>query len=166
MPSFQQYVEPAGATVEDGVYSATVTKAKVVLDDSGVPKKNDNGKCSIDVTFDLGEECEVRRRYSISFGQNRTNGQWAAFAKFLAVVSGTQPSDPRLALMEPEELLGKKCQVVISTNDKGYSNVDNVLAAKKATGKPQPSAPPPAVVEDHALVDEGDFPSDSDEPEF
>lgn len=133
MPFHDYAADSVGSNVDEGVYNATIKSAKIVLDDNGLPKKNDNGKCACDVTFDLGSDTEVRRRYSVSFGQNRTNQQWAAFAKFLAAISGMPPSDPRLGMMEPEELLGKRCQVVIEKNDKGYSDVANVLAAKRPT---------------------------------
>lgn len=133
MPFHDYAPDAAGSNVDDGVYAATIKSAKIVTDENGLPKKNENGKCACDVTFDLGEDIEVRRRFSISFGQNRTNGQWAAFAKFLAAVSGLNPSDPRLGMMEPEELIGKRCQVVIEKNEKGYSDVANVLAAKRPT---------------------------------
>ena len=161
---FGDYAQASGAAVEDGVYDATVTSAKIVKDDKGLPKKNDNGKCQCDVVFDLGGDVEIRRRYSISFGQNRQNGQWAAFAKFLAVIAGTQPTDPRIELMEPEELVGKRCRVVVSTNERGYNNVDNVLPPEKGSGKPKLVAPrPPETVSEQAVTEDDNWPEDDSE---
>jgi hypothetical protein len=176
MPKFGDYDANATPVVEPGMYFAMIKSADIVTD-NGIPKVNDNGKNLVDVLFIVGEYT-LKRRYTISFGQNTQNKQWSAFAKMLEATTGVRCGDPAQKSLDEEELRGRECRVVVDTNDRGYSDITNVLPAPKkepaaaakdpVAAKPVAAAKPPqrATVhhDDAGTLEDGDGDSWPDSP--
>ncbi len=138
---FGDLAPAGGIKLDNGMYDATIAKIVIVME-NGAPKKNDNGKPLLDVFYQLDEENTIKRRYSVSLGQNSANKQWAAFAKVIEAATRVKCGDPGQQDVTDEQMIGRAVRIVIEQNDRGYADVVNVLA----TAQPQPvrQAPKPA----------------------
>lgn len=146
MTTFGQYAnETSSVNLEPGMYPAMIHTADLVLEE-GTPKVTENGKNLVDVVFVVDRENKPRRRYTISFGQNKSNGQWSAFAKFLEAATGLKCGDKAQRTITAEQLTGKTVRIVVAENDRGYMDVQNVLPPGKKpqeAQKTQPMTPEP-----------------------
>ena len=164
--SFGNHVrEESGLDLDEGEHAALISKAVLPRDDEGAFIES-YGKTVCDVSFAIdGDESQtVRRRYSISFGQNTQSGAWAAFAELLAAACGVPCGAKNQRQLGTEDLEGQNVRVVlkrVEKNGKSYLNVVNVLAPRKGArsapegGQVQGSkerfkfeGPPPPEIED------------------
>lgn len=134
------------AVIEPGMYDATIESVSLVRNADGTPKETENGKEQADVRF-LTEQGPVRRRYSISFGQNQSNGLYAQFAKFIEAATGVKCGDSGQRKVSDTMLVGKNVRIVVDINERGYNNVTNVMAPAKGAR--------PAASSESAFGDEG-----------
>ena len=131
-----------GTAVDPGMYDAIIESAHVLYE-NGLPKVNDNGKNLIDVMFVLDTETKLRRRYTISFGQNSQTKAYAAFAKVIEAALGIRAGDPAQKAVEEESFAGQRVRIVVETNDRGYSDIVTVMPpATKSTPRPTPKPQP------------------------
>lgn len=174
---FGEYDSNATPSVDPGVYDAIIESASLVYETTNgvtTPKRNDNGKALFDVFFTIDASTKLKRRYSISFGQNTTNKQWSAFAKMLEVATGVRCGDPVQKELDDHDLVGKRVRIVVETNDRGYADVSNVLPSAKQNGRtaqPQPVAagsrrPTPPQEDDSFPIDRPDVDDELDEIPF
>jgi hypothetical protein len=151
--TFGEYANEGGASgLDNGMYDATIKSAALVME-NGQPKATQDGKKQVDVFFQIDAETTVKRRYSISFGQNSATKTWAAFAKLIEAATGVKCGEKAQRQVTDMELVGRPVRIVIETNDRGYSDVANVMAAPQrqvAKQKPQPVVEP---VTDEQLED-------------
>lgn len=134
-------VEDTTPDIDEGEHPAQITKAEVVYD----PKTNaplvSYDKHCVDVTFKLQTGDEMRRRYGISFGQNNTNGAWAAFAQLIAAAAGIPCGASNQRKVTPADLEGQPVRVVVKWQEKNgrqYLNVTDVLPPKRGSAQPKP----------------------------
>ena len=129
-------------SIEPGMYDATIESVRLVRNADGTPKVTENDKEQADVKF-LTSEGVVSRRYSISFGQNRSTGQYALFAKFIEAATGVKCGDSAQRKVTDSDLAGKSVRIVTDINERGYANVTSVLAPKNTPRtEPNPDANP------------------------
>jgi hypothetical protein len=152
--------EGAASDIEEGEHPALISRAELVVDEHGepailkpMPGYKGGPKHQCDVTFAInGSEAEtVRRRYSISYGQNNQTGAWAGWAELIAAAVGIPCGAKNQRQVTDEDLLGQWCRVVLKNEDKSgktYLNVKTVLGPKKA--RPQ-AAPAPEIEEEPAF---------------
>jgi hypothetical protein len=126
----------SGTAVEPGVYSGIIESVSIVME-NGIPKLTENGKESVDVAIRVDREITLRRRMSISFGQNSANGQWAVLAKFIEVATGIKCGDKAQRTVTDDALIGQLVRCVVETSDRGYSNITSFLPAQKDAQKPR-----------------------------
>lgn len=135
MSAFGDFAQ-TGPNIEPGIYDCSIESATVVKDANGNPKINDNGKHQVDVKFRIDDETTLNRRYTITFGKNSQTGDYAAFAKFLAAVTGIPLGDPRQKTVTESDLLGRRARIVTVVTDQGYVNIDSVAAPPKVKAQP------------------------------
>lgn len=135
MTAFGELAQQA-PIVDPGIYDVIVEKAEVVKNADGTLKMTENGKHQVDVMFRIDGDTTLNRRYTISFGKNKQNGQYAAFASFIAAVTGIPMGDPRQRNITESDLMGRRARIVTVVTDEGYVNIESVAPPPKA--KPQP----------------------------
>jgi hypothetical protein len=139
---FGEYASSGGISLDAGMYNATIKSAAMVME-NGQPKATQDGKNQVDVFFEIDQDTTVKRRYSISFGQNTATKEWAAFSKMIEAATFVKCGDPAQRDVTDSELVGRAVRIVIEANDRGYSDVKLVMPAPQqaqAKAKPVPIA--------------------------
>ncbi len=145
---FGEYASENVTALDPGMYDATINAVSLVMNGSE-PAITQNGKKQVDVFFDVEGE-QVKRRYSISFGQNTTNKQWSAFAKLIEVVTNIKCGDEGQRHVNDGQLINKRVRIVVETNDRGYSDVSNVMRSPQPQAQTKSRPQPVAAVNDAA----------------
>lgn len=133
-----------GVDMDPGMYDAIIESASLVYE-NGVPKESQNGKNLVKVAVRIDRETVLNRTMSISFGQNKANGQWAVFAKFIEAATGIKCGDKTQRNVTEDELRGKRVRIVVEQNDNGYMDITSFMPPGKSSARPQPA---PAVSND------------------
>ncbi len=116
--------------LEDGIYSALVREAELVRDEKGAPVES-YGKKQVVVRFMVDRDIELRRKYSISYGQNKENGKWAAWASFIEAATGIKCGSPEQKDIGPGDLENIEVRIMVKENDRGYMDIVDVLQPRK-----------------------------------
>lgn len=132
MSGFGQYAGSGDYTkCKNGTYPATITSAKIVLE-NGKPKLHpESHKASVDVAFQLDLETddgpvELNRRFNVTYGKNRTTGSYSNWALLIEAATGVACGDKAQGHVGERELTGKRLNVRaknVESNGNKYTNI-------------------------------------------
>ena len=128
----------AGVEMEPGMYDGIIESATVVREQDGELKVTEYGKNLVRVAVRLDRDMILNRTMSISLGQNKANGQYAVFAKFIEAATGIKCGDKAQRNVTDEDLRGKRVRIVVEQNDKGYMDITSFMPAARAARKAAP----------------------------
>ena len=150
MPGFGSLAPTSDYTkTKNGMYPATITAAKVLMED-GQPKLHpESHKMSIDVSFQLdatndeGNPIELQRRFGYTFGKNRTTGAYSNWAMFVEAATGVACGDAAQHHVGDKELTGRRLNVRTKnaeSNGNKYTNIVDFEPIEEEAPRPAPRA--------------------------